>query len=168
MRWYDLSPACKRYLLAVYTLAVPLAALCLAGPNSYPAAWVLLTLISLFVATLNVRLPTISSVISMGDVFTILALMQFGPGPALVMYWLDMIAGHLSNVVRQAGIGGIRKIKAHKIFFNLSCCALSVWAMNAVYHAAITSSLPYPSNIVAGLIGISLSWFLANTVTLSI
>ena len=168
MRWYDLSPACKRYLLAVYTLAVPLAALCLAGPNSYPTAWVLLTLISLFVATLNVRLPTISSVISMGDVFTILALMQFGPGPALVMYWLDMIAGHLSNVVRQAGIGGIGKIKAHKILFNLSCCALSVWAMNAVYHAAITSSLPYPSNIVAGLIGISLSWFLANTVTLSI
>src|SRR5438094_10499144 len=114
MRWYDLSPACKRYLLAVYTLAVPLAALCLAGPNSYPAEWVLLTLISLFVATVNVRLPSMSSVISMGDVFTILALTQFGPGPALIMYWLDILASNLSNVIRQRGIDAIRKIKTHK------------------------------------------------------
>src|SRR5437867_10776740 len=103
MRWHDLSPAFKRYLLTVYTLATPLAVLCLAAPNSYPVEWVLLTLISLFVATVNVRLPSISSVISMGDVFTILALTQFGPGPALIMYWLDMLAGHLSNVVRQGG-----------------------------------------------------------------
>src|SRR5206468_6226119 len=100
--------------------------------------------------------------------FTILSLTQFGPGPALIMYSFDMLAGHVSNAIRHGGIAALRLMKTHKILLNLASCALSVWAMSAVYHAAIASSLPYPSNIIVGLTGISLTWFLANTVTVSI
>src|SRR2546427_1106667 len=168
MRWKDLSLACKWYLITVYALATPTIIFCLAGPNTYSTEWVLLTLISLFVSTVNVRLPTISSVISMGDVFTILALTQFGPGPAVILYCLGMIVGHFAHIIRRDGIHGVARIKAHKVLFNLACCGLSVWLMNLVYRAAIASTLPYPQNLVAAFIGISLTWFLANTITLSL
>jgi len=168
MRWQELSFACKQYLVAIYTLAIPVTILCFGTQNSYPAAWFLLTGISLFVATVNVRLPTISSVISMGDVFTILALTQFGPGPALIMYWMDMVAAHLTDVIRHHGLGGIHKIKAHKIFFNLGSCSLSIGAMTVLYRFALNSDLPYPGNFIAGLIVLATTWFLVNTVTLSV
>jgi diguanylate cyclase (GGDEF)-like protein/putative nucleotidyltransferase with HDIG domain len=104
----------------------------------------------------------------MGDVFTILALTQFGPGPALILYCLGMIVGHFAHIIRRDGIHGVARIKAHKVLFNLACCGLSVWLMNLVYRAAIASTLPSPQNLVAAFIGISLTWFLVNTVTLSL
>jgi hypothetical protein len=113
-------------------------------------------------------MPTISSVISMGDVFTILALTQFGPGPALIMYSVDMVVAHSADVVRHYGLDGIRKIKVHKILFNLACCSLSVGAMTVFYRLAFNSKLPYPGNFIVGLIVLATTWFLVNTVTLSV
>ena len=87
MRWKDHSTFSRLYLTAVYLCALPLAVLCFTAKNSYSPLWLLLTVISVFVATINIRLPK-SSVISMGDVFTILIVTQFGPGPALISYWI--------------------------------------------------------------------------------
>src|SRR5262245_4128802 len=98
MNWNQLSLACRSYLALTYLLSVPFAILCFRLGGHYSVAWGLLSLTSAFVATVNVRLPKISSVISMGDVFTILALTQFGPGPALITYWIDIIAAHLIDV----------------------------------------------------------------------
>ena len=86
MKWQDTAPELKTYLLGIYIVSIPLAVLSLtARRNSYTSQWALLTIAVLFVATVGVRLPkTDAAVISMGDVFTILALVQFGPGPALV------------------------------------------------------------------------------------
>src|SRR5207247_10989502 len=103
MRWKDLSLACKWYLITIYALATPTIIFCLAGPNTYSTEWVLLTLISLFVSTVNVRLPTISSVISMGDVFTILALTEFGPGPAVILSCLGMIVRQFPHTITRHG-----------------------------------------------------------------
>lgn len=169
MAWEQLSPACKRYLIAIYMLAIPTTAYCFrSGNNAYSTQWFLLTGISLFVATVNLRLPNISSVISMGDVFTILALAQFGAGPALIMYWSGMVVGHLADVVRRYGISSIRKIKAHKFFFNVACCPLCVAAMSVVYRGAMISRLSYPLNFLVGLFLLALAWFFLNTVSLSI
>ena len=52
----------------------------------------------------------------MGDVFTILALTQFGPGPALIMYSLDMLVGHLANVLTNHGLAGIRRSRARRAY----------------------------------------------------
>src|SRR5262245_59115995 len=130
MKWAHLSSACRMYLSALYVISVPFAYLCFKTPSPYPLIWVLLTLTSVFVSTVNVRLPKISSVISMGDVFTILALTQFGPGPALITYWLAIIAAHLTDVIRRFGINGLTRVMFYRLAFNLACCALSVWVMS--------------------------------------
>jgi putative nucleotidyltransferase with HDIG domain len=168
MRWHQLAWSCRLYLGLVYLVALPFTIACFSAPANYPYVWFLLTLVSLFVSTINVRLPKISSVISMGDVFTILALTQFGPGPALITYWLDIIAGHFADVTRQLGIKGIAKIMFYRFAFNVSCCAISVWFMWKAYTLAMTSGLPSPVNEVLALAGIACTWFLSNTLTLSV
>ena len=97
-----------------------------------------------------------------------MALTQFGPGPALVTYCLDMVVGHFANVVRKHGLAGVHRIQPQKIFFNLSCCPISIVAMTMVYGASMHSRLSFPTNFVVGLIGLAIIWFFLNTLSLSI
>src|SRR6185295_6523645 len=103
MRWHQQTRACRLYLLLVYLAAVPFAILCFRAENHFSLQWLLFTIISVFVATINVRLPKISAVISMGDVFIILILMQFGPGSALVTYWTDIVVANSADLFRRHG-----------------------------------------------------------------
>ena len=94
MAWHELNAAARRYLLLVYVLGAVLTPLCLlATANSFERDWFLLTVAALAVAPINVRLPKVSRIISMGDVLTILALIEFGPGPALITYWCQLLVG---------------------------------------------------------------------------
>jgi diguanylate cyclase (GGDEF)-like protein/putative nucleotidyltransferase with HDIG domain len=104
----------------------------------------------------------------MGDVFTILALTQFGPGPALIMYWLNAIAGIIANVVKDDGIRGFSKIYIDKVLFNLASCVLCVGAMSLVYRSGMGLRLAYPANFVLALGGVAIVWFLVNTVSVSL
>ncbi len=103
----------------------------------------------------------------MGDVFTILVLMQFGPGPALITYWIAIVAAHLTDVTRRFGLKGLSKVMLYRFAFNLSCCAISVFAMWYVYDLVVSSNLSSQVNQVIGLLSIAVVWFACNTVTLS-
>jgi diguanylate cyclase (GGDEF)-like protein/putative nucleotidyltransferase with HDIG domain len=152
----------------VYLAAVPFAALCITAHNAFSLDWLLLALASLFVATINVRLPRLSVVISMGDVFIIVILIQFGPGPALVTYWLDTIVATFADLFRRYGLHLNGKILLYRWLFNLACCALSTWAMFAAYLAIGRLEVPQPIDFLIGLLAIAVSWFLVNTSTLSL
>ena len=72
-RWF------KIYVAAVYLLGAGLAVLSLSSVDhdSFTLQWVFLTLASVIVGTVNLRLPTrISAIVSMGDVFVILILVK--------------------------------------------------------------------------------------------
>jgi len=168
MNWFPAWLSFHRYLAAVYLVSIPFAILCFQSKGSYSVLWFFLTLTSIFVSTVNVRLPKISSVISMGDVFIILALTQFGPGCALVTYWLDIITGQISDGARQNGLAGVLKLKPYRVGFNLAVSSISVWMMHQAYLLGVNSGIPSPSNQAVGLAGIALSWFLSNTLLLSV
>src|SRR5688572_19749538 len=155
----------KAYLALIFILSLPATVSSLSRPGSFSTEWISLLLVSVFVATINVRIPKISSVISMGDVFVILSLLYFGPGPTLVMYWANIAVATFSDTVRNFGIRLRGRVIFHRFFFNLSCCALSVYAMDTF------GKLPaylIRENLVISLAMIALSWFLVNTVTLSL
>ena len=166
MRWQDHSISSRLYLTAVYLCALPFAVLCFTAKNDYSPLWLLLTLISVFVATINIRLPKLSAVISMGDVFTILILIKFGPGPALISYWIAIFAAHTTNAFRRRG--SFPGIRVYRWAFNLACCALSTWAMHALYREVTHLSIPYPGSLILGVFTIGLGWFFVNTVTISL
>src|SRR6267142_2181358 len=148
----DLPGKCKTYLVIVYLLAIPIAVLCFKGKGEYNSIWLLLTLASLFVATVGLRLPQVPSVvISMGDVFAIVALIYFGPGPALVTLWIDTLTASITDYCRRHGIQFYRKILLHRLLFNLAASPLAMLAMSAVYGASMKSRLPYPANLALGL-----------------
>ena len=169
MNWKDLPGKCKTYLVIVYLLAIPIAVLCFKGKGEYNSIWLLLTLASLFVATVGLRLPQVPSVvISMGDVFTIVALIYFGPGPALVTYWVNNLATAVTERIRKRGFRYIRTIAVHRVIFNLACCTLSIFAMNAAYKSAVSAIAISPINVIFGLGCLAVVWFVVNTGTLSL
>ncbi|PYS16341.1 MAG: hypothetical protein DMG15_02515 [Acidobacteria bacterium] len=168
MRWQEQSRSCRIYLSAAYLASVPFAVLCFTAPNEFSFQWAVLTLSSIFVATINIRLPNLSAVISMGDVFIILILIRFGPGSALVAYWLNILAAHTSEIFRRYGRDLTGKILIHRWVFNLACCAFSTWAMYRLYQLVSKLDLPDHLNFVLGLLSIALSWFFVNTSTLSL
>ena len=127
-----------------------------------------LTFASLFVATVSVRLPkTTSVVISMGDVLTILALMHFGPGPALVTYWFQMVIGNVSDLYRKYGLSLTEEIYSYKFSFNFANCALSMWCMHLAFAFVETLGLSDTAFRLIGPAAIATTWFLTNTGTLS-
>jgi PAS domain S-box-containing protein len=169
LQWRELSIGGKLYLLTVYVAAIPGTYVCLAlMPGQYSLQWLFLTLSSLFFASVTLRLPKSSTVvISMSDVFAILALIHFGPGPALVTLWIDTIAASVADYSRRHGIHFYRKILLHRFAFNLSACPLAMLPMGLVYGASMNSSLPFPANMTLGLALAASIWFLVNTVTLA-
>src|SRR5205085_7969906 len=93
MSWRELPLGCKFYLIAIYFLAIPLVIASFAVDGKYEPLWIVLTAASFGVAAVNLILPQIPSVvISMGDVFTLVVLVTFGPGPALITYWANVLA----------------------------------------------------------------------------
>ena len=165
MRFSNHALMFKAYLAVIFILSLPATVSIFSQTGRFSPEWISLVLVSVFVATINVRLPKISSVISMGDVFVILSLLYFGPGPTLVMYWLNIAVATFSDTIRNFGIHVRGKVIFHRFFFNLSCCALSVYAMHTFREIPqfFTSE-----NLVPSLGAIALSWFLVNTVTLSL
>src|SRR5262245_17616757 len=168
MKWHQLTPLCRAYLGGVYLLSLPFTYLCFTAPNSYSSLWLVLTVVSIFVSTVNVRLPKISSVVSMGDVFTILALTQFGPGPGLITYWLAIVASTVADVTRRSGVRGLAKMMLYRFAFNLACCALSIWVMFEAYGLSLQLNLGNPAGLVIGLTAIAIAWFVSNTLTVSL
>src|SRR3954468_5949839 len=114
MKWKETPLSSKLYLGGMCLIAIPVAALSfLAGPASYLLPWIFLTLASFAVAFVNLSLPQIPSIIiSMGDVFTFFVLVQFGPGPALITYWANVVG---TSIARHAKRDGFRFFKGLSI-----------------------------------------------------
>ena len=108
----------------------------------------------------------------MGDVFTMLALLQFGPGPALVMYWSHIVIQHASDQIKRRGtrsfIRAYKQFFNYKHFFNLATCALSVSAMALALSTIDLLSLAHPIAFVIQLAALATTWFAINTMTLSL
>src|SRR6516225_6189074 len=127
MNWRDLAIRCKVYLSTVYGLGLLATVICFVASFKYDFIWLLLALASFFVASINLRVQhNPSVVISMGDVFTLVVLLHFGQGPALITYWANVTAAALISYAKAYGLNFFRHIKYHRILFNLSCCSLSV------------------------------------------
>src|SRR6185295_5015562 len=128
MKWRDASVLTKAYLGGVCVFAIPVAlAVFSSPPKNYEPLWGFLTFASFAVAFVNLSLPQIPSIIiSMGDVFTFFVLVKFGPGPALVTYWANVIGTSIARHVKRDGYRFLKGLSIHRLLFNLSCCSISV------------------------------------------
>ena len=166
------APSIKNYLIGTYLVGglLTVFALGVAG-NVFSLQWALLTAASVLVATITVnvslRMPG-SALISMGDVLTILALINFGPGPALITYWVQMLSGSITAGIRLHGKGIFRKTDLTKLSFNFAQCAISIWGMYSAWIIALNLTFSDPVVRLIGLAGIAMTWLLINTGTLSV
>jgi hypothetical protein len=167
MAWKKQSFPSRVFLVGIYLFAIPTTLNAFLSSGSYSIPWLLLTLFSIPVAIVGVRLPGISSVISLADIFIFLALIYFGPGPALITYCLDVSASLISDTLRTFGVRG--KIAWYRYLFNMSACSLSVCAMhNSSVFAKHLAPKIDSAQLLIPLLAMALSWFAVNTVTLSL
>jgi diguanylate cyclase (GGDEF)-like protein/putative nucleotidyltransferase with HDIG domain len=167
MKWEKLPFACRAYLLLIYAAAIPVAFLCFYSNGSYTWSWLFLTIASLFIAVIHLNLPELPAVvISMGDVFTFLALVEFGAGPALITYWANVIGTAFAQQVGHKGWRSIGSVTWYRLAFNVSSCALSIYGMETVYRWSANTL--QPEHAVIGLALVASIWFLINTLTLSV
>jgi diguanylate cyclase (GGDEF)-like protein/putative nucleotidyltransferase with HDIG domain len=166
VRWQDHPISSRLYHTALYLCAIPSAVFCLTEKNDYPPLWLLLTLLSAFVATINIRLPNLSTMLSMGDVFTIIILTKFGPGAALINYWIALLAMNVSNAVRRRG--SYPGIRVYRWAFNLASAALATLIMQILNQGVNRLSIPYPGSLILSVFAIALGWFFVNTGTMSL
>jgi diguanylate cyclase (GGDEF)-like protein/putative nucleotidyltransferase with HDIG domain len=170
MSWAELPVRCKLYLVVVGLLAIPIAVSSFhASPAQYELPWILLSIASFSVAAINLSLPQIPSiVISMGDVFTLVVLINFGPGPALITYWANVVATSLARHIQRHGFRSFDTLRIHRLIFNLSCCAASIYAMQFAYEKSMSIWGNDPSANVLAYTAVAVAWFLVNTGTLSV
>lgn len=169
MGWTELNKKTRVYLSGVYLLGTLLSFLCLLTPsNSFQKDWLLLTIAATFVAPINVRLPKVSRIISMGDVLTIFALLEFGPGPALVTYWCQILVGGGTELYRREGRTFVRKFFTFRFLFNIAQCPVSVWIMHWAHLLVISLALSDALSQGLSLTLVALSWFSVNTSTLAL
>src|ERR1051325_7215563 len=127
MRWCELSKRCRLFLCVIYFLGIVTSIQCLRAAATFDFIWILLLVASFFIAAINLRLPhNPSVVVSMGDVFTLVVLLHFGPAASLLTYWANIIGA-------SAAYTSWNGIKYHRLFFNLAACSLSVSAMSFIY-----------------------------------
>ncbi len=118
MSWRDLPLRCKFYLLGVGLLSIPIAVAFLFRftRTNISLPWILLSIASFSVAAINLSLPQIPSiVISMGDVFTLVVLINFGPGPALITYWANVIATSFARHIKSNGFRSFERLSIHRL-----------------------------------------------------
>jgi len=168
LEWTQLRTLVKTYLLGMYAAGIPAAYGCLSlMSGQYDVSWLLLTAAAVVLSVLTVRLPSVSfSVFSIGDVFTFLALMHFGPGPALITYWADITVLTAFRYSRDSRTF-FSRIQFHRFLFNLAASAISVLAMGFAYSRAMNTHLQFPANLVLALTLSAAVWFVVNTTTLS-
>src|SRR5579884_2019574 len=168
MLWSDLKLACKAYLLLVYALGFVAAFICFAAPSS-TLVWIVLAVASFLIAGINLPLPDEPSVvISMSSVFTIAVLFHFGTQPALVTYWANVTASAVSTYAKVKGRPFLKRVKYHRLFFNLACCSLSVLGMSKTYEFINKLQLNAALHLISAVVAVGFVWFLINTGTLSI
>jgi diguanylate cyclase (GGDEF)-like protein/putative nucleotidyltransferase with HDIG domain len=166
--WQELPRSCKRYLLFIYALGALATGLCFRKPLTFDVAWVLLAVASFSVATINLRLGKNPSVlVSMGDVFTLLVLLHFGVGPALIAYWANVTAAALIGYAKAYGLKFFGRVRYHRLVFNLACCSICVFVMGwtqdwATQWVAGTTLRP-----IVTIATIALAWFVVNTGTVA-
>lgn len=169
MNWKELSLSCKLYVIAICLLAVPAVIAAFSRLNTYAPTWVLLSIASICVAAINLSLPQVPSiVISMGDVFTFLVLVIFGPGPALITYWANVLATSFTRNLKVNGLRYFKALNVHRMLFNLSCCACSIYAMQLASEIAKSLGVNQSGAMVFQFTTMAFAWFLVNTGTLSL
>ena len=170
MKWRDTPLRSKLYLGGICLLAIPVAVASFTEPGSYLLPWELLTLASFAVAFINLSLPQIPSIIiSMGDVFTLIVLVNYGPGPALLTYWANVFGTSIARHFKRDGIRFLKGLSIHRLLFNLACCAISIFAMYFVFDKFQGPGWKgQPAAILLGFTAMALTWFLVNTGTISI
>jgi diguanylate cyclase (GGDEF)-like protein/putative nucleotidyltransferase with HDIG domain len=156
--WTSLPLKARIYISTVVLLATPLflRALIDVVSGSYGNDWVVLAGITLVTVPVFVFLPSVRSLVTIGDAFVISICMMYGTPPAIVAntFFMAFLTLLLRKKLRTA---------VYRIVFNIATAALNVWLYGLVYYRLNPSGSYYLEDVLLPTFGLALTFFLSNS-----
>jgi diguanylate cyclase (GGDEF)-like protein/putative nucleotidyltransferase with HDIG domain len=122
--------------------------------------WVLLAALTLVSGSFTVKVPKVSSSISVSETFVILMVLVYGPAPATVTVSLEGL------VISLWLLKNTREV--YRVFFNMASAALAIWIAAYLFFtlpgiAALSQRPSTVSELFLPLILFTLTYFLLNS-----
>jgi diguanylate cyclase (GGDEF)-like protein/putative nucleotidyltransferase with HDIG domain len=156
--WSSLPRKVKFYLVAVFSAALPifLWALREVLTKDYGGKWILLTAITLITVPIFVFLPSVRSLVTIGDAFVISICMLYGTAPAI-------LANTLYFTLLTLLLRGRHQTTVHRILFNIATAVLTVGLYGFLYQILNPTRSLSLEDIVIPTFAIALTYFLTNS-----
>ena len=156
--WSSLPTRVKLYLVVVFATALPVFLWALRDvlTKDYGAKWILLTAITLITVPIFVFLPSVRSLVTIGDAFVISICMLYGTAPAV-------LANALYFTLLTLLLRGKHQTTVHRIFFNIATAVLTVGIYGFLYSTLNPSRSLALEDIVIPTFAIALTYFLTNS-----
>jgi diguanylate cyclase (GGDEF)-like protein/putative nucleotidyltransferase with HDIG domain len=156
--WSSLPRKVKIYLTVVFSAALPIFLWALRDvlTEDYGGKWILLTAITLITVPIFVFLPSVRSLVTIGDAFVISICMLYGTAPAV-------LANTLYFTLLTLLLRGRHQTTIHRIFFNIATAVLTVGIYGFLYSTLNPSRSLSLEDIVIPTFAIALTYFLTNS-----
>ena len=125
----------------------------------HPGAWIAVALLALASGWFALKVPGVSAKLSISDTFFITSALLFGPAPATLTIALDSLVISWNR----------RPTLDHRLLFNLTSPALSLWVATQVFFALTQTkplydvTAPPTAAIIAPLACLALVYYLLNS-----
>ncbi|NWG14905.1 MAG: HD domain-containing protein [Acidobacteria bacterium] len=138
--------------------AVPIFLLALleVARNDYGGKWILLTAITLITVPIFVFLPSVRSLVTIGDAFVISICMLYGKAPAI-------LANALYFTLLTLLLRGKHQTSAHRVVFNIAVAVLTVGIYGSLYDFLNPNRSLSLEDIVIPTFVIAIAYFLTNS-----
>lgn len=156
--WSSQPARVKVYLVVVFSAALPVFLWALRDvlTKDYGAKWILLTAITLITVPIFVFLPSVRSLVTIGDAFVISICMLYGTAPAV-------LANALYFTLLTLLLRGRHQTTIHRIFFNIATAVLTVGIYGFLYSTLNPTRSLSLEDIVVPTFAIALTYFLTNS-----
>ncbi len=161
MTWAELPTKLKAYIIFLNGLAILVAGWAIWDlfVNSHDTGWIVLLVLVLFTVPLYLFLPSVDTLIGIGDAYIMAIAMMYGVAPCIVATFCQTLI--ISVYAKRS------KVYLYRIGFNIASTICCAWSYSSIYHAINHGSAQLRDIIVAAAILVA-TYFFTNSILTSI
>lgn len=158
MTWRNLPPRLKIYIVFLSAVATPI--IVHTGyqllNHSYEKGWIVLTILTVLTVPFYVLLPSVSTIVGIGDAYVMAVAMLYGTSPCIAATLTHTLAGSLF-------VPNLPKIYPHRVVFNVASTVTCAWIYSNVYaflNPRLSKQVP---DILLPIVALTITFFLFNS-----
>jgi diguanylate cyclase (GGDEF)-like protein/putative nucleotidyltransferase with HDIG domain len=158
MNWQALPVKLKLYIVLVTAAAIPILTLATLDllHTSYGNGWIVLTILTVLTVPFFLFLPSVNTIVGIGDAYIIAVAMLFGPTPCILATLCHTLSASISVPNRP-------KVYLYRIVFNVSSMVCGAWIYSNLYHLLNPSLSTRVADMILPAVVLTVSFFIFNS-----